>query len=42
MWRNIFNEKVAVVQKEKLEISGELRINVDDLYKINNTWYNNY
>ena len=39
---NIFNEKVAVVQKEKLEISGELRINVDDLYKINNTWYNIY
>ena len=39
---NIFNEKVATVQKDKLEISGELEINVDELYKINNSWYNNY
>ena len=39
---NIFNEKIATVQKNKLEIIGELKLNIDDLYKINNTWYNNY
>ena len=39
---NIYNEKVATVQKDKFEILGELKINVDDLYKINNSWYNNY
>ena len=39
---NIFNERIAVVQKDKFEVLGELRINTDDLYKINNTWYNNY
>ena len=39
---NIFNEKVAIVQKNYLEIPGELKINIDDLYKTNNTWYNNY
>jgi phosphoribosylformylglycinamidine synthase subunit PurL len=39
---NIFNEKIATVQKDKLEILGELKLNIDDLYKINNTWYNNY
>jgi phosphoribosylformylglycinamidine synthase II len=39
---NIFNEKVATVQKEKFEILGELKINVAELYKINNSWYNNY
>ena len=39
---NIYNEKVATVQKDNLEILGELKINIDDLYKINNSWYNNY
>jgi phosphoribosylformylglycinamidine (FGAM) synthase-like enzyme len=39
---NIYNEKVATVQKDNLEILGELKINVDDLYKINNSWYSNY
>jgi len=35
-------KRVATVQKDKFEILGELKINVDDLYKINNSWYNNY
>ncbi len=39
---NIFNEKVAIVQKNKFEIPGELNINIKDLYNINNTWYNSY
>ena len=39
---NTFNEKIATVQKSNFEIYNELKINVDDLCKINNTWYNNY
>ena len=39
---NIYNEKVATVQKKDFEISGEFKISTDELYKINNTWYNKY
>ena len=39
---NIFNEVAATVQKEYFEIPGELKLNIKDLYKINNNWYNNY
>ena len=39
---NIFYENVAIVQKDYFEILNELKININDLYKINNKWYNNY
>jgi phosphoribosylformylglycinamidine synthase II len=39
---NIFYEEIATVQKDNFEILGELKININDLYKINNKWYNNY
>ena len=39
---NIFYEKIAITQKDNFEILGEFKINVNDLYKMNNTWYNNY
>jgi len=39
---NIFNEIVAIVQKDYFEILGELKININDLYKVNNKWYNTY
>jgi len=39
---NIFNETVATVQKNYFEIAGELKIDINDLYKANNKWYNNY
>jgi phosphoribosylformylglycinamidine synthase II len=39
---NIFSETVGVVQKNYFEILGELKININDLYKLNNKWYNNY
>ena len=39
---NIFNEAIGTVQKDYFEISGEFKITTNDLYKINNTWYNNY
>jgi len=39
---NTYNEKIATVQNNHFEILGEFKINIDDLYKINNTWYNKY
>ena len=39
---NIFYENIGSTQKEYFEIQGELKININALYKINNQWYNNY
>ena len=39
---NVFYEKIGETQKDFFEIKGELKINIKDLYKINNQWYNNY
>ena len=33
---------LAIRKKNSLEIEDELKINVKDLFKINNQWYNNY
>ena len=30
------------MQKNDFEIPGEFKISTDELYKINNTWYNKY
>ena len=39
---NIFNELIAIVQKNYFEMLGEFKINTNDLYKTNNKWYYNY
>ena len=39
---DIYYENIGFTQKEFLEIEGELKINIKDLFKINNQWYNNY
>ena len=39
---NVFYENIGSTQKDFLEIIGEMKINIKDLYKINNQWYNNY
>jgi phosphoribosylformylglycinamidine synthase subunit PurL len=39
---NVFNEVIASIQKDNFEITGELKINVNELSKVNNKWYNNY
>ena len=39
---NIYNEIIAIVQKNDFEITGELKININDLCKANNKWYYNY
>ena len=39
---NIYFENIGHTQNEYLEIDNELKINIKDLFKINNEWYNNY
>ena len=39
---NVFYEIIGVTQKDFLEIEGEMKLNIKDLFKINNQWYNNY
>jgi len=39
---NVYNESVGVVQENYFEISEEFKIKTNELYEINNTWYNNY
>jgi len=39
---NIYYENVGSTQKDYFEIESELKINVKDLYKVNNEWYNKY
>ena len=33
---------LELYKKNYFEIPGELKIEIKDLYKMNNTWYNNY
>ena len=39
---NIFHEIIGQTQKNFFEIDGEMKISINDLFKINNQWYNNY
>ena len=39
---NIYYENIGFTQKDYFEIEGELKINIKDLFKINNEWYNSY
>ena len=39
---NIYYENIGQTQKDYFEIDGELKINVKDLFKLNNEWYNSY
>ena len=39
---NIYYEIIGCTQKNYFEIEDELKINISDLFKINNNWYNNY
>ena len=39
---NIYNEVVGIVQKNNFELPEEFKININDLYSINNKWYYNY
>jgi phosphoribosylformylglycinamidine synthase subunit PurL len=39
---NIFFEDIGFTQKNFFEINDLMKIDIKDLYKINNQWYNNY
>ena len=41
-YNNIYFEKIGFTQKKYFEIEGEMKTDVNDLFKINNQWYNNY
>ena len=39
---NIYYENIGVTQKDYFEVESEMKLDINDLYKINNQWYNNY
>ena len=39
---DIFYENIGTTQKDYFEIVGEMKLSINDLYEINNQWYNNY
>ena len=39
---NIFNEIIGFTQKDNFELEGEFKININELYKLNDSWYYNY
>ena len=39
---NIFYEKIGVTQPNYFEINEELKIGLNDLFKVNNQWYKKY
>ena len=39
---DIFYEIIGFTQKKYFEIEGEMKIDINDLFKVNNQWYNNY
>ena len=40
--KNIYYEKIGFTQDNNFEIEGEVKISINDLFKVNNQWYNNY
>ena len=40
--KNIYYEKIGFTQDNNFEIEGEMKISINDLFKVNNQWYNNY
>ena len=39
---SIYNEMIGLVQKDNFELSGEFKIDIKDLYNLNNKWYYKY
>ena len=39
---NVFSEIIGITQKEWFELSGEFKIEINELYNLNNKWYYNY
>ena len=39
---NVYYENIGVTQKNYFEITDEMKLDIKELSKINNQWYNNY
>ena len=39
---NIYYENIGKTQRDFFEIEGEMKASVNDLFNVNNQWYNNY
>ena len=39
---NIYYENIGYTQENFFEIDGEVKIDTNELFKINNQWYNNF
>tara|TARA_B100000674_G_C37928432_1_gene956737 strand:- start:882 stop:2156 length:1275 start_codon:yes stop_codon:yes gene_type:complete len=39
---NIYYENIGKTQNKYFEVDGEFNIDINELFKINNTWYNSY
>ena len=39
---NIYYELIGITQKKYFEIEGLMKSDINDLFKINNQWYNQY
>ena len=39
---NVFYENIGITQNNYLEIMNEMKLDIKQLYKVNNQWYNNY
>ena len=39
---NIYFENIGTTQKEYFELDKDLKINVKELYELNNKWYNKF
>ena len=39
---NIYYENIGSTQNDYFEVEGEMKTNINDLFEINNQWYNNY
>jgi phosphoribosylformylglycinamidine synthase len=39
---NVFYENIGITQNNYLEIENEIKLDIKELYKVNNQWYNNY
>ena len=39
---NVYYENIGFTQKNFFEIDGELKVGLNELFKINNQWYNNF
>ena len=39
---NIHYERIGITQQKYFEIEDQIKLDINDLFKINNQWYNNY